>query len=40
MSKKHLDDEDRILVVDDFLSSGASQEALLRILSESGAKPN
>ena len=37
VSKKHLDPEDRVLVVDDFLSSGASQEALLRILSESGA---
>lgn len=34
VSKKHLDPEDRILVVDDFLSSGASQEALLRIVSE------
>ena len=38
VSKKHLDPEDRVLVVDDFLSSGASQEALLRIISDSGAK--
>jgi len=38
VSKKHLHDDDRILIVDDFLSSGASQEALLRIVSDSGAK--
>jgi xanthine phosphoribosyltransferase len=37
VSKNHLDPEDRILVVDDFLSSGASQEALLRIISEAEA---
>ena len=37
VSKAHLDPEDRILVVDDFLSSGAIQEALLRIVSDSGA---
>lgn len=37
VSKNHLDIKDRVLVVDDFLSSGASQEALLRILSDSGA---
>jgi xanthine phosphoribosyltransferase len=29
--------DDRILVIDDFLSSGASQEALLRIISDAGA---
>ena len=38
VSKKHIDVDDRILIVDDFLSSGASQEALLRIVSDSGAK--
>jgi len=37
VSKDHLDEDDRILVIDDFLSSGASQEALLRIISDSGA---
>lgn len=37
VSKKHLNEDDRILIVDDFLSSGASQEALLRIVSDSGA---
>jgi xanthine phosphoribosyltransferase len=37
VSKDHLDEEDRVLVVDDFLSSGSSQEALLRIVAESGA---
>ncbi len=37
VSKNHLDPDDRILVVDDFLSSAASQEALLRIVSDSGA---
>jgi xanthine phosphoribosyltransferase len=39
VSTNHLDETDRILIVDDFLSSGASQEALLRIISESGATP-
>ena len=38
VSTSHLDEEDRVLVVDDFLSSGSSQEALLRIVSESGAE--
>jgi xanthine phosphoribosyltransferase len=37
VSKSHLHEDDRVLVVDDFLSSGASQEALLRIISDSGA---
>ena len=37
VSKKHLDSKDRVLIVDDFLSSGASQEALLRILSDADA---
>jgi len=37
VSKKHLDPNDRVLVVDDFLSSGSSQEALLRIISEADA---
>lgn len=39
VSKSHIDEEDRILIVDDFLSSGSSQEALLRIVSEAGATP-
>ena len=38
ISKSHIHEDDRILVVDDFLSSGASQEALLRIVSDAGAK--
>mmetsp|Transcript_51096 Transcript_51096/g.123337 ORF Transcript_51096/g.123337 Transcript_51096/m.123337 type:complete len:975 (-) Transcript_51096:1262-4186(-) len=38
ISKSHIHEDDRILVVDDFLSSGASQEALLRIISDAGAK--
>ncbi len=37
VSKDHIDEDDRILIVDDFLSSGSSQEALLRIISEAGA---
>ena len=38
VSKDHIDPEDRVLIVDDFLSSGSSQEALLRIISEAKAK--
>lgn len=37
VSKDHIDADDRVLVIDDFLSSGSSQEALLRIISDSGA---
>jgi xanthine phosphoribosyltransferase len=37
VAKSHLDEEDRVLIIDDFLSSGAVQEALLRIVYESGA---
>jgi xanthine phosphoribosyltransferase len=37
VSKTHIDADDRILIVDDFLSSGSSQEALLRIVSDAGA---
>jgi xanthine phosphoribosyltransferase len=37
VAKDHIDPEDRILIVDDFLSSGSSQEALLRIISDAGA---
>jgi xanthine phosphoribosyltransferase len=37
VSKTHIDSSDRVLVVDDFLSSGASQEALLRIVNEAEA---
>lgn len=38
VSKNHLREDDRVLVIDDFLSSGSSQEALLRIIYEAGAK--
>jgi xanthine phosphoribosyltransferase len=38
VSRDHLDEDDRVLIVDDFLSSGSSQEALLRIIAEAGAK--
>jgi xanthine phosphoribosyltransferase len=38
VSKNHLHQDDRILIIDDFLSSGASQEALLRIVSDAGAE--
>ena len=38
VAKAHLSSDDRVLVVDDFLSSGAGQVALMRILSESGAQ--
>ena len=37
VSKNHLHSKDRVLIVDDFLSSGASQEALLRIVGDSKA---
>ena len=37
VSKNHLHPKDRVLIVDDFLSSGASQEALLRIVGDSQA---
>lgn len=37
ISKSHLDKKDHILVVDDILSSGAVQEALLTITSDAGA---
>lgn len=37
VSKKHIEADDRILIVDDFLSGGSSQEALLRIVSDAGA---
>lgn len=37
VSTKHIDEDDRVLIVDDFLSSGSSQDALLRICSEAGA---
>jgi xanthine phosphoribosyltransferase len=38
VSKTHLKYDDRVLIVDDFLSSGASQEALLRIISDAEAE--
>lgn len=37
VSKDHIDEEDHVLIIDDFLSSGSSQEALLRIVSNAGA---
>jgi xanthine phosphoribosyltransferase len=37
VSRDHLDKDDRVLIVDDFLSSGSIQEALLRIIAEAGA---
>jgi xanthine phosphoribosyltransferase len=37
VSKSHIHASDRVLVVDDFLSSGAAQEALLTIISDAGA---
>uniref|UniRef100_A0A7S4A8T8 Phosphoribosyltransferase domain-containing protein n=1 Tax=Pseudo-nitzschia australis TaxID=44445 RepID=A0A7S4A8T8_9STRA len=39
VSKSHVHKSDRVLIIDDFLSSGSSQEALLRILSDAGAEP-
>lgn len=39
VAKRHLDEGDRILLVDDFLSSGSAQDALLRIVGMSGATP-
>ena len=38
VSKSHLHPDDRVLVIDDFLSSGSSQEALLRIISDADAE--
>ena len=38
VSADHIDEGERILIVDDFLSSGSSQEALLRIVAEAGAE--
>lgn len=38
VSANHIDDGERILIIDDFLSSGSSQEALLRIVAEAGAE--
>jgi xanthine phosphoribosyltransferase len=37
VAKSHIHEDDRVLIVDDFLSSGSSQEALLRIVSQAGA---
>jgi len=39
VAKDHIDPEDRILIVDDFMSSGTTQEALLKIILEAGATP-
>ena len=38
VSTDHIDEDERVLIVDDFLSSGSSQEALLHIISKAGAK--
>ena len=38
VSKSHVHRTDKVLIIDDFLSSGSSQEALLRILSDAGAE--
>jgi|Transcript_31852 xanthine phosphoribosyltransferase len=37
VSQDHIDEDDRVLMVDDFVLSGPSQEALLRIIFEAGA---
>ncbi|CAM9827165.1 unnamed protein product [Discosporangium mesarthrocarpum] len=39
VNKNHLEPEDRVLIVDDFLSAGSCQDALLRIISDAGATP-
>lgn len=39
VSKDHIDKGDRVLIVDDFLSGGSSQQALLRIVADAGATP-
>ena len=39
VSKRHLDPEDRVLLVDDFLSSGAAQEAMMRLCGMAGSTP-
>ena len=39
VSKRHLHEDDRVLLVDDFLSSGAAQEALMRIVGQAEATP-
>ena len=39
LSKASLEPGDRVLLVDDLLSSGAAQEALLRIVGEAGCRP-
>ena len=37
VSRDHLDEDNCVLIVDDFLSSGSSQEALLWIINKAGA---
>ena len=37
VSKKHINSDDRFLIIDDFLSGGSRQEALLKIISNSSA---
>jgi len=39
VAKSHIQPEDRILIVDDFLAGGSTQEAMLRIISDAGATP-
>lgn len=38
IAKGHIAEGDRVLIIDDFLSSGACQDALLRMLGEAGAE--
>eukprot|EP00639_Heterosigma_akashiwo_P007639 CAMPEP_0194594330 /NCGR_PEP_ID=MMETSP0292-20121207/24160_1 /TAXON_ID=39354 /ORGANISM="Heterosigma akashiwo, Strain CCMP2393" /LENGTH=783 /DNA_ID=CAMNT_0039453701 /DNA_START=63 /DNA_END=2414 /DNA_ORIENTATION=- len=39
LEKKHVTPEDRVLVVDDMLSGGGCQDALLRVVAAAGAAP-
>lgn len=39
VSKEHIDEDDRVLLVDDFLSSGSAQEALMRVVGMADATP-
>jgi len=38
LARENLNEDDRVLIVDDFLSSGATQDAILRMCTESGAQ--
>jgi xanthine phosphoribosyltransferase len=39
LGRSHIDPDDRVLIVDNFLSSGGIQDAMLRIILEAGAQP-